>query len=350
MVRSRNVIATPPGATIREQLTDRGMSQKEFAARMNMSEKHISRLVNGEVQLTPDVAVRLETVLGIPAGFWSNLEAIYREKLARVESERSMEQDEKLAKLLPYSEMAKLEWVPYTRDEKERVRILRKYFEVVQLLRLGDHQVTKIACRRLAVTEKSDLALIAWAQEAKIRARETVTSPVDLKKLRQHLPEIRSMTRTDPDVFCPVLRDLLSECGVALVFLPHLKGSFLHGAAFADGDRIVLGLTARGTDADRFWFSLFHELGHIFLGHIWQADGTTEADEAEADEWSRDHLISREAFDSFKMCRAFSREAVCRFAEENGIAPGIVVGRLQKEGEIKHSMLNDLKDHYVISA
>jgi len=56
------------------------MSQKEFAARMDMSEKHISKLINGEVQLTPETAVRLEMVLGVPAKFWNNLEAIYREK------------------------------------------------------------------------------------------------------------------------------------------------------------------------------------------------------------------------------------------------------------------------------
>ena len=87
MVRSRSYIATPPGATIREQLKDRGMSQKEFAFRMDMSEKHISKLINGDVLLTPDVAVRLETVLGVPARFWSNLEAIYREKLVKAEAD-----------------------------------------------------------------------------------------------------------------------------------------------------------------------------------------------------------------------------------------------------------------------
>lgn len=80
MVRSRSIIATPPGATIKEQLNDRGMSQKEFAVRIDMSEKHVSKLINGEVQLTPEVAVRLEIVLGVPARFWNNLEAIYREK------------------------------------------------------------------------------------------------------------------------------------------------------------------------------------------------------------------------------------------------------------------------------
>ena len=91
MKRSRSYIATPPGATIKEQLTDRGMSQKEFAARMDMSEKHISRLINGEVMLTAEVAVRLEMVLGLPAHFWNNLESIYREKLQKIQEENAIE-------------------------------------------------------------------------------------------------------------------------------------------------------------------------------------------------------------------------------------------------------------------
>lgn len=100
MVRSRTFIATPPGATIKEQLNDREMSQKEFSARMDMSEKHISRLINGDVQLTPEVAVKLEMVLGVSAKFWNNLEAIYREKLVKVEAENIMDKDEVLGRQL----------------------------------------------------------------------------------------------------------------------------------------------------------------------------------------------------------------------------------------------------------
>ena len=106
MTRSRSYIATPPGAAIKEQINDRGISQKEFAVRMDLSEKHVSRLINGDVQLTPAVAMRLEIVLGTPAVFWNRLEAIYREKLLKVEAENSMEEDENLARQLPYSEMA----------------------------------------------------------------------------------------------------------------------------------------------------------------------------------------------------------------------------------------------------
>lgn len=91
--RSRTYIATPPGATIKEQLDDRGMSQKELASCMAVSDEYVNHLINGEVQLTPDVANRLEIVLGIPASFWNNLEAIYREKLIKIAAENAIVSD-----------------------------------------------------------------------------------------------------------------------------------------------------------------------------------------------------------------------------------------------------------------
>lgn len=348
MVRSSSYIATPPGATVKEQLIDRGMTQKEFAARMDMSEKHISKLINGEVHLTADVAVRLEIVLGVPAKFWNNLESIYREKLVKIEVENEMEADVDLAKALPYNEMAKYGWVPETRDVKERVTYLRRYFEVVKLSLLGNNKITRIACRRLAITEKSDLALLAWVQEAKREARDIETNSINIKGLSGVIPQIRAMTVQKPEKFCPELKRLLAQYGVALVFLPHLKGSFLQGASFLDGNKIVLGITTRGKDADKFWFSLFHELGHILLGHINKTDDVDDRYEDEADMWSRNKLIPEEFFNRFVANYDFSARSVILFAKEMGIAPGIVVGRLQNEKMIKHSMLNELKEQYIM--
>lgn len=349
MVRSRRYIATPPGATIKEQLNNRGMSQKEFAARMDMSEKHISMLINGLVQLTPETAVRLETVLGVPAKFWNNLEAIYREKIIKAEEENAIEEDAEIAKQFPYNEMAELGWVPETRKTKEKVVNLRRFFEIVKLSLLESGKITRIACRRLAITEKSDLALMAWAQEAKIRARDIQTSPINVKALISAVPEIRKMTVLKPEIFCPQIEKHFADCGIALVFLPHLKRSFLQGASFVDGKKIVVGLTARGKDADRFWFSLFHELAHIVLGHVGNPDGTSEEDEKAADKWAADTLIAPEDFEAFKKSGDFSRESVLRFSEAQGIAPGITVGRMQKEYMINFNVLNDLKEKYEIA-
>ena len=351
MRRSRSYIATPPGATIKEQLDDRGMSQKEFASRMDMSEKHISHLINWEVRLTPDVAYRLEMVLGLPARFWSNLEAIYREKLAKVEAENALDTDIELAKKFPYKEMAKNGWVPDTQKVEERAINLRKFFEVVQLKWLTNNNlIPNIACRRLSITEKADFALIAWVQRAKLVSREITTGPINLDELMKQVPKIRAMTTEDPSVFCPELFRLLSNCGIALVLLPHIGGSFLHGATFYDKNKIVIGLTLRGKDADKFWFSLFHEIGHILLGHLNQETEIDDNAEVAADQYARDTLIAPSMFQSFVNQGIFTKDAILTFSESIGIDPGILVGRLQKEGYIEFSWHNDLKTKYELTA
>ena len=314
-----------------------------------MSEQHISKLINGEVQLTPEPSVRLEMVLGVPAKFWNNLEAIYREKIIKAEAENAMDADIEIAKQFPYSEMAKFGWVPETKVAQEKAINLRRYFEIVELSLLGNEQITRIACRRLAITKKSDLALMAWAQEAKIKARDIQTAPINIKGLISAIPEIRKMTVLKPKEFCPQIKRCLADCGIALVFLPHLKGSFLQGASFMDGSKIVVGLTARGKDADKFWFSLFHELAHIALGHIGQSHGTSEDDEKAANDWACDTLISADDFEVFRRDRDYSERRVIQFAKAQGIAPGIVVGRMQRKGIIKYSMLNNLKEKYEIA-
>lgn len=350
MVRSRTIIASPPGATVKEQLVERGMSQKEFAQRMDMSEKHISRLINGEVQLTPDMAMRLEMVLGVPAQYWSRLESIFREKLAKANAESEMDADIEVAKKFPYKEMSSNGWVPDTSKATEKVIHLRKHFEVVQLGLLEGGLIPGIACRRLADNEKADFALLAWAQKAKLEARRIDTKLIDINKLSHIIPHIRNMTRENPQTFCGELVSRLADCGIAIVFLPHIGGSFLHGATFYDGSKIVMGLTVRGKDADRFWFSLFHEIAHIIYGHIGQPNGTSDVDESAADEFAKETLIPSKDFESFTTKKDFSKSSIVQFADTVGIDAGIVVGRLQKEGYIEYSWHNDLKTKYKITA
>lgn len=348
MVISKTYIATPPGYTIKEQLVDRGISQKEFAARMGMSEKHISKLINGEVQLTHDMSVRLETVLGIEASFWNKLEALYREKLAKAIAENSMDDDIKIAGKFPYDEMAALGWIPKEKNPNKKVINLRKFFEVTELKLLEDSQITRIACRRLAVTESSDAALMAWTQRARYMAREISTSLADIKKLNTYIPEIRSMTAQEPNEFLPRLKEILQECGIALILIPHLKNCFLHGATFLYGGKIVIGLTTREKYADRFWICLFHEIGHIILKHINNPLNLNDKDESAADEWAENILIPQEEYNQFINNGKFSKTEICLFAEKIGVQPGIVVGRLQSDQILKPNALNDLKQRYAI--
>lgn len=72
------------------------MTQKEFAARMKMPEADAARLLRGDGSLTQEIAARLEGVLGVPAHFWSRLEAIYQEKAAKAAEEN--QRDAELAR------------------------------------------------------------------------------------------------------------------------------------------------------------------------------------------------------------------------------------------------------------
>lgn len=346
--RSKHYIATPPGATIKEQLEDRGMTQKEFAKRMDMSEKHISKLINGETQLTAKTANKLEMVLGVPAHFWNNLEAIYREKLEKVEEENALDEEKNIAKLFPYNEMAKSNWVAPAKRIEEKVIGLRKFFEISGLKMLENRSLLpKVAFRRLGDSVKSEYASFAWAQAAKIQAREQIVSAQNYTKLANSISQIRAMTTVEPEIFCQQLVNVLADCGVAIVFLPHLKGSYLHGASFIDNNKIVLGVTVRGKDADKFWFSLFHELGHILLGHL-NLDEITADEESAADDFAKECLIPTAPFENFVSNNNFDEVSVRRFAKTVGVDVGIVVGRLQKEEYISFNSLNHLKTQYTI--
>ncbi|MDE7384082.1 MAG: ImmA/IrrE family metallo-endopeptidase [Treponemataceae bacterium] len=349
MTKSKTFIATAPGATIKEQLSNRGMSQKEFAIRMDMTEKHISRLINGEVILTPDVANRLEMVLGIPARFWNNLESIYREKILLAEEENRMDKDIALEINYPYAEMENNGWVEKTSVATEKVRNLRKYFEVTELAILQNNNFCqRVACRKLSHTEKSDIGFLVWLQRVRIESRSKETDAINNKLLKENLAEIRKLTCKAPDDFCETLDSLLSSCGIALMYVPHLKGSGIQGATFSDGNRIVIGMTTRCKDADRFWFSLFHEIGHILLGHLNKAAEITDTEEKEADAFARNALIPSDLYKSFVADNSFSKNSITLFARTVDIAPGIVLGRLQKDGYVKFSAFNELKKQYVI--
>ena len=292
MKKSQTYIAIPPGTTIKEQLVDRGMKQKEFAARMGMSEKHISKLINGDVQLTIEMARKLEMVLGVPTQFWCNLETIYREDLAKVREEAMMDADIEIAKNMPYDDMVQKGWIIDVDDNTERVIHLRKYFEIAELRYLQKTLLPRIACRKLSEKEESDCALIAWAQKAKLEARKVETERVDIEKLKTNIPKIQEWMHEEPEKCYSKLSELLAGCGIAIIFLSQIDNSFFHGATFLDDNKIVMGLYECRGDRREFWFNLFHEIAHVIYGHIEKHDGISKEDEKHAEEYARSMSIN----------------------------------------------------------
>ena len=260
--------------------------------------------------------------------------------------ENEMDEDIELSKMFPYREMMRHGWIPTTRNPMERVRYLRQFFEVVRLSLVHDGLVPCVAYRKKTAGE--DATLWAWAQKARLEARGVAVAPINIALLEEKLPSIRSMTLQDPEEFCPKLVEALAECGIALVLLPHLPGTGVHGATFYDGRKIVCAMTVRGKDADKFWFSLFHELGHVICGHLSAVRGTTDEQEHVADCFARDCLIPADAIQHFESAGRFQEEDILAFAGKMGIAPGIVVGRLQNDRKLRYDQLSWLKEKYTI--
>lgn len=334
--------AVPPSMTIREALETRGLSQKEFAVRMGMSEKHISHMLNNKTSITPETALRLEMVFGVPASFWNSLEANYRDDLARVDEERAMCEEFAIARAFQYAKLVKHGIVQHAVTLIERVRNLRAFFEVHRLRALSDLAIPGISFRMLGDdSDAKDYMAAAWSQKVRLTARSIETKPFCVRSLNSALPKIRSLTRLEPKDFLAELPPLLASNGVAYVLYPHIPGSRMHGASFRDGKKIVLGLTGRCNSDDRFWFDLFHELGHIISEDI--ENGSSDEQERAADRFAADTLIPQDDYRDICALKKITRDDITAFAANIGIAPSIVVGRLQKDRKIPYNRYNDVK-------
>ncbi len=110
-------------------------------------------------------------------------------------------------------------------------------------------------------------------------------------------------------------------------------------------------MSHRGAWSDVFWFSLFHELGHVlrhgkrhvYLEHDAGVGPEARALEDEADAFASERLIPERALDEFLTTGPVTAARVASFADHVGVAPGIVVGRLQHLGVLRHDQLNDLR-------
>jgi HTH-type transcriptional regulator/antitoxin HigA len=168
MEKSKRNIAIPPGETIKEQLKVHEMNQKQFAVRMGLSEKHVSRLINGKVELTHSVALKLEMVLGPSAEFWDRLESLYQSDLLKVKADNNHDAELKLAREFPYDKLMEMNWVPQTRDDNERLINLKKFFEVAELNIIFQLDLPGISSEHQS---ESDFLLASFAQKLKLQSR-----------------------------------------------------------------------------------------------------------------------------------------------------------------------------------
>lgn len=346
--------AVAPGEILLETLDDRGMSQSELARRMGRPTKTINEIVNGKAAITPDTAIQLELTLGVSATFWNNLESMYREHLARERSREEFQTAASWADQFPLKDLMRHKLVKRGRTKGETVAALLSFFGVGSPDAWeGQWLAPSASFRSSPAFEASKPAVAAWLRWGELLAAGVNTEPFDARRLREVLVEIRVLTRqADFGMAIDRARQLLASAGVVLIVTPEFEGTRLSGAArWLAGDRAIIQLSLRHKTNDHFWFSLFHEAGHLLSRKrddvVDFADGESTEDEgeaeAEADRLARDALVPPDAYAAFVANATFSSEAVRDFAKQEGIAPGIVVGRLQRDRHLDKGHLNDLK-------
>lgn len=346
--------AVPPGETLQETIDTLGMTQRDLALRTSMSSKTVNEIIKGKAPITPDTAVLLERVTGVPARLWNSLEVNYREQLAKIADHERLEADPDWLKTVPTKELIARRVIDEQPDDVSLFRAVLQFFGVSSLAAWHDLWMRPNATFRKSARFKAEPGATAtWLRLGELDAQKIKTRPYDGAKFQAVLSKIRDLTVEPPEVFEPKMIELCASAGVAVVLVREIKKCPMSGVArWLTPRKAMIQLSLRYRTEDQFWFSFFHEAGHILNDpkkevYIDDDDNGDEYDnerERRADSFAARFLIPQQHAMALKSLK--SKRAVARFAKSIGISTGIVVGRLQKEGIIPYTHLNGLKQHF----
>ena len=335
----------PPGRIIARELEARGWQQRDLAEIMGRPEQAISEIINDKKQITPETARELASAFGTSVDLWMNLEASYRLHLAQRKAEEEMiRRRARLYTVAPYGELVSRGWIEDRENLDEQEQELCRFLGVSSL---DEQPCLALAARHSAHGEPERLALIAWAKRVEYLARRQSVGPFSADRLQEAISDLLNLA-AEPEHVRSV-PDRLLHAGVHLAIVPHLRQTYLDGAAFYVDDRPVVALTLRYDRLDSFWFTLLHELAHIVLGHqgIYLDrldDGRVMTDEErQADQQAQDWLIDRQEHDRFVRRGAYTSAAIRQFAHQRRRHPAIVVGRLQHDGLLSYKRFPNLR-------
>ncbi|MBN2034598.1 MAG: HigA family addiction module antidote protein [Deltaproteobacteria bacterium] len=350
--------AVPPGDTLKETIEAMGMTQAELAQRTGRPKKTINEIIKGKAAIMPDTAIQLERVLGVPASFWNNLERNYQETLARLKEEEQLQSQIKLLKSFPVASLVKKGWLPKVKSDMEKLKALLNFFGVASISQWQDiWERSQPVFRKSMAFESNRVAVAAWLRKGELEAIQRECKPYKESAFRAALNAIRGLTGETPELFEPEIKRLCADSGVAVVFVPELPGTHLYGATrWIGSTKALIQLSLRGKSDDHLWFTFFHEAGHILLHGKKEVfieakdEGCRDIGggekEQEANRFAQDLLIPPEKYEAFIKAIRLSESDIQGFAEEIGIAPGIVVGRLQHDEVIPYSAANTLKKRF----
>lgn len=344
-----------PGDTIADILEQRHVPPVVFAEQIGYAAEHVNDLLQGRAVLTEETASLLERHLGASSAFWLNRESHYRIDLSRLGRNAEDALGREWLRELPLADMIRFGWLERADNLPAQVTACLRFFEVPDersWQQVYREPLEMAAFRTSATFDSHPGAVAAWLRQGEIEARAIHCGPWNEEQFGALLPTLRPLTRQkDPARFIPQLVELCAGCGVAVVVLRAPSGCRTSGATrFVTPNKALLLLSFRYLSDDHFWFTFFHEAGHLLLHgrHALFVEGTdmlTNAQEQEANDFAADLLIP-EAFKAEFNRLPLRHLDVIRFARRLGVSPGVVVGQLQHRGRLRRDQLNRLKRRF----
>ena len=351
---SRDLIIHP-GETIADVLEDRGITQAELASRAGVSPAYVSNVIAGKKGISANFAMGLEYALGVPKSFWLNLQANYEAELLEVNEEQTITDEERkvredLKDIVKYLRKQGKMLIGENKDES--ILSLRKVLQISDITNLKE-MIPTGAFRMAGNAAVNPNVLGAWIRLCQLAGNDkTISAKFEKKYTNDLIQEIKSIMCCKNAELQRDLKNVMEKYGIDFSVVKNFRGAPVHGYISQKNDGIYqMVLTIRGAFADIFWFSLFHEIGHIVNGDIGKnlkfLDYGNDYDkELAADLFASNMLLSPESYKAFIQRNDFSIEAICRYAESQHVMPYIVIGRLQKEKYLAYTMYSKYKLRY----
>ncbi len=354
-----------PGDTILDILEDREISQESFGKSMGISNLETNYLLSGRSTVTMAIARRLTRILGASVEFWITRDFQFRQDAKPIEDE-----EENWLRQLPVGDMIKFGWLEPPPHPSEEFEACKAFFAVSSVREWHQYYGSprEMASYRSSPSfESHQGALAAWLRQGEILATKINCQKWHADRFQKSLARIRVLTRQkDPSRFVPQLQEACSENGVATVIVRSPSGCRASGATrFLSRNKAILQLSFRYLTDDQFWFTFFHEAGHLLLHgerrffsatlgdeKPWILEGfempvaAGEEEEEEANQFAADNLIPSE-FQRNLLSLPPESKTVLRFARRVGVSSGIIVGQLQHHGRIGYDQMNRLKRRFV---
>lgn len=343
---------SPPSNSVNRILAHMGLSIEEVLSDDVHGHSDVAAVADGKLRITASIAKLLSESLGSSPEYWLKRQENFDQALRRCSDAIAPHEAREFLSALPVSDMKKFGWIPTEFSDLESMLLFFDVKSVQHWKENYSRQLNAVAFRQSSQINSSPASTVAWLRQSEILASKIKCKPWSRASLEKELPNIRSMSRRNsPKIFFPALVEAFARAGVALVFVRSPKGCVASGATkFLEKDKALIVLSFRHLADDHFWFTLFHEVGHLLLHSekaIFLEDGseTTQHEEDEANEFASEILIPPGCREDFKKLRAKSKDII-RFARRVGIAPGIVVGQMQNLGLLDYSQQNSLKRRF----